>query len=329
MQRLMTNYEIYVFVLCTVVFVLLTATFSYLIYLYAKQELELIRTGQRDEQIRRDFEKKKTAKYKAMLWTGRILSLVVCLAFAATFAFSLYLRTKEDEPIGEIPALKVVRSSSMQEKNENNKYLFEDDLNDQFAMFDVVICEQLPAEEDLQKYDIVIYKQKDMYVIHRIIAIEEPNEDHPNERHFLFRGDAVEYSDKFPVRYSQMLGIYRGTNIPFVGSFIMFLQSPAGAMCMILIAFAIIIAPIAEGILERARRARLAGLFWNEEDEFETNAAKFAKALEKKKAKGMTIYYNRPGSPFSEPFQRQDQAIPYRHSQDINYFSRYEDKRRR
>ena len=69
----MTNYEIYVFVLCTVVFVLLTATFSYLIYLYAKQELELIRTGQRDEQIRRDFEKKKTAKYKAMLWTGRIL----------------------------------------------------------------------------------------------------------------------------------------------------------------------------------------------------------------------------------------------------------------
>lgn len=329
MQRLMTNYEIYVFVLCTVVFVLLTATFSYLIYLYAKQELELIRTGQRDEQIRRDFEKKKTAKYKAMLWTGRILSVVICLAFAATFAFALYLRTKEDEPIGEIPALKVVRSSSMQEKNENNKYLFEDDLNDQFAMFDVVICEQLPAEEDLQKYDIVIYKQKDMYVIHRIIAIEEPNEDHPNERHFLFRGDAVEYSDKFPVRYSQMLGIYRGTNIPFVGSFIMFLQSPAGAMCMILIAFAIIIAPIAEGILERARRARLAGLFWNEEDEFETNAAKFAKALEKKKAKGMTIYYNRPGSPFSEPFQRQDQAIPYRHSQDINYFSRYEDKRRR
>ena len=329
MQRLMTNYEIYVFVLCTIVFVLLTATFSYLIYLYAKQELELIRTGQRDEQIRRDFEKKKTAKYKAMLWTGRILSVVICLAFAATFAFALYLRTKEDEPIGEIPALKVVKSSSMQEKNENNEYLFENDLNDQFAMFDVVICEQLPAEEDLQKYDIVIYKQKDMYVIHRIIGIEEPNEVHPNERHFLFRGDAVEHSDKFPVRYNQMLGIYRGTNIPFVGSFIMFLQSPAGAMCMILIAFAIIIAPIAEGILERARRARLAGLFWNEEDEFETNAAKFAKALEKKKAREMTIYYNRPGSPFSEPFQRQDQAIPYRHSQDINYFSRYEDKRRR
>ena len=325
MQRLMTNYEIYVLVLCTVVFVLLTATFSYLIYLYAKQELELIRTGQRDEQIRRDFEKKKTAKYKAMLWTGRILSVVICLAFAATFAFALYLRTKEDEPIGEIPALKVVRSSSMQEKNENNKYLFEDDLNDQFAMFDVVICEQLPAEEDLQKYDIVIYKQKDMYVIHRIIAIEEPNEDHPNERHFLFRGDAVEYSDKFPVRYSQMLGIYRGTNIPFVGSFIMFLQSPAGAMCMLLIAFAVIMAPIAESILEKARRARLGySLSNSEDDDF------FRIERNKKNAiKEMSIYYNRPGSPFSEPFQRQDQAIPYRHSQDINYYSRYVDKRRR
>jgi hypothetical protein len=41
----MTNYEIYVFVLCMVVFVLLTATFSYLITIYAKQELELIRNN--------------------------------------------------------------------------------------------------------------------------------------------------------------------------------------------------------------------------------------------------------------------------------------------
>jgi signal peptidase I len=216
----------------------------------------------------------------------------------------------------------------MEEKNEKNKYLLENKLDDQFAMFDVILCEKLPAEEDLKLYDIVVYQQDDMYVIHRIIGIEEPNEEHPNERHFLLRGDAVEYSDKFPVRYSQMQGIYRGSHFPFVGSFIMFLQSPAGAVCMLLILFAIIIAPIAEGILEKARRERLG--FTSEAEE---NAALAATALfnenqKKARRRGMDIYYNRPGSAYSVPFQRQDQEIPYRHSPYIDYYSRYQEKRR-
>ena len=312
-------------ILCFVVFTLLTATFSYLIYLYARQELELIRNGHRDEQIRREYERKNRPLHRTAIWVGRLLSVLTCLAFAAAFAFALHLRANEEAPIGEIPAVKVVRSNSMKERNEKNQYLFENDLNNQFDMFDIILCERLPAEEDLKLYDIVVYKQKDMYVIHRIIGIEEPNEAHPNERHFLLRGDSSEYSDKFPVLYSQMQGIYHGTRVPYVGSFIMFLQSPAGWMCMLLIVFAIIIAPIAESILEKARRARLGySLSNSEDDDF------FRIERNKKNAiKEMSIYYNRPGSPFSEPFQRQDQAIPYRHSQDINYYSRYEDKRRR
>ena len=322
----MTNYEIYVFVLCMVVFVLLTATFSYLITLYAKQELELIRTGQRDEQIRREYERKNSARYKAMRWAGRILSFVICMAFTVTFAFALYLRANDDKPVGDVPSVKVVRSSSMEEKNEKNKYLLENKLDDQIAMFDVILCEKLPAEEDLKLYDIVVYQQDDMYVIHRIIGIEEPNEEHPNERHFLLRGDAVEYSDKFPVLYSQMQGIYRGSHFPFVGSFIMFLQSPAGAMCMLLIAFAVIIAPIAESILEKARRERLGFAGEARERAALAAAAKLAENQRETRKRGMDIYYNRPGSPFSEPFQRQDQAIPYRHSQDLDYYSRYQEK---
>ena len=316
----MTDYEIYVFALCFIVFSLLTAMFSYLIYLYGHQEVELIRAGERDRQIERDYKKRRTLKYQAVLWLGRLIALLLCLAFSATFLFAFRLRANEDAPIGDVPEIKVVKSSSMETKNEKNDYLFANELNDQFAMFDIIFCEKLPAEEDLQLYDIVLYKQGDMYIIHRIIAIEEPNEQHPHSRYFTLRGDAVGHSDQFPVFYSQMQGIYRGERVPFIGSFIMFLQSPAGALCMLLIVFAIIVAPIAEGILEKERRARLGRKPWADQVLSYRNR--------KQPQDSMTTYYNRPGSPYSEPFQRQDQSVPYRHSQDMNYFSRYQDKRK-
>ena len=94
-------------------------------------------------------------------------------------------------------------------------------------------------------------------IIHRIIGIEEPNEKHPDCRHFLLRGDASKFSDEFPVLYEQMKAIYRGERVPFVGSFITFMQSPAGYLCMFLIIFAMIATPIMEKKLWEAKLARL------------------------------------------------------------------------
>ena len=308
----MTSFDTYVFVLCTIVFTLLTSMFTYLIYSLTKQELELIRGGHRDEQIREEFEKKNSSGYRAITWVSRVLSLLLCLAFAAVFASALYIRANDDRPANGIPSIKVVKSTSMAEKNEKNKYLFENQLDNQIQMFDVVICNHLPAEEDLKLYDIVVYKQDDMYVIHRIVGIEEPNEKHPNERHFLLQGDAVKSPDVFPVLYSQMQGIYEGTRFAYVGSFIMFLQSPAGWLCMLLVIFAMIATPIAEKILNDAKKEQI-----GYEDASFLAPIKGARKAPVFGGQGMHTYYNRPGSPFSQPMQRQDQANPYRHSQSI------------
>ena len=85
-----------------------------------------------------------------------------------------------------------------------------------------------------------------MFVIHRIVGIEKPNEQHPNAWHFLLQGDAVETPDRFPVLYEQMQGIYEGERVPFVGSFVLFMQSPAGWLCILLVLFAMIATPIVE-----------------------------------------------------------------------------------
>ena len=250
------NFEIYVFILCFIVFSLLTAMFSYLIVALTKTELEMINYGHRDEAIKKQLNK-KGKESKVLLWINRVVSFLLCLALVSAFAFAVFIRATDDRPANGIPSIKVVKSESMAEKHSDNTYLFANNLNDQFQMFDIVICSHLPAEEELELYDIVVYRRDGLYVIHRIVGIEEPNENHPNERHFLLQGDAVENPDTFPVLYSEMQGIYEGVRIPFAGSFILFLQSPAGWLCVILVVFSMIITPMVENKIKKATESRI------------------------------------------------------------------------
>jgi len=252
----MTPYEIYVFVLCFIVFSLLTAMFTYLITSITKMELELIKHGHRDETIKKELNKKRKGN-RVFLWVNRIVSLLLCAIFVTAFSFAIYIRATEDRPANVIPSIKVVKSESMAEKYSGNTYLFDNDLNEQFQMFDIVVCRHVPAEDELKLYDIVVYKQDDIYIIHRIVGIEEPNENHPNERYFLLQGDAVEQHDKFPVLYSQMQGIYKGNRIPFIGSFVLFLQSPSGWLCVLLVIFSMIVTPIVEKKIKAATGKRI------------------------------------------------------------------------
>ena len=260
----MTGYEIYVLILCFIVFTLLTAMFTYLIASMTKMERELIRCGRRDEAIRKEVEKelKKNKKLsQATYWFTRFVSLILCVALIAVFVFAIYVRTTEDKAANGIPSIKVVKSESMSEKYIGNKYLFENDLNDQFQMFDIILCSHMPEEEDLELYDVVVYKYEDIYVIHRIVGIEEPNKLHPNERHYVLQGDAVETPDRLVVKYSQMQGIYEGVRVPYVGSFLMFLQSPAGWLCVLLVIFAMVITPIVEKRIEKEKNNRKLVIF--------------------------------------------------------------------
>lgn len=252
----MTAYETYVFILCFIVFSLFTLLFSYIIATFMTQKIKLIKHGLEDAEIKKEQEKQaKTSRITTIC--VNVVSLLVCVALLAAFAFSLHLQFTKDKAPNGIPSLKVVKTSSMATRNEKNTYLFKNNLTDQIQTFDLIITHHLPKEDEIKLYDIVVYKQNDTYVIHRVVGIEEPNEKHPDCRHFLLQGDAVLNPDQFPVLYSQMQGIYKGERVPFVGSFILFMQSPAGWLCIILILFAVIVTPILERKLENEVKARL------------------------------------------------------------------------
>ncbi len=264
------TYETYVLILCTIVYVALTLVTIAVITALTKMTIRLIRHGAEDKEIVKDYIKarKKGCKKKGKV-VDMLFSIFLCTAFAVIFGFSLYVNINEDQYFDNIPTLKVVQSASMSKKHEKNKYLTENNLNNQFDTFDIILVYKAPAEEDLKLYDIVVYEIEFEgevgYVVHRIVGIEEANEKHG--RLFKTQGDAVESADGKRVDYSQIKAIYRDERVPFIGSFVLFMQSPAGWMCMILMLAATIATPIIDKILEKARAKRLAELLAKKQTE--------------------------------------------------------------
>ncbi|MBR2323042.1 MAG: hypothetical protein IKA54_05575 [Clostridia bacterium] len=254
----MSGFDVYVFILCLIVFLLLTAIFTFFTVYFIKVSLKLIRLGAEDEKIKIEYEKTLTLskRTKALSFLDKVFSLVVCVLIMAVFGVSACVNVESTKIVGDVPVVQVVQSSSMATRYEGNEYLYRNNITDQIQTFDLVTIHKLPDEMDLKLYDIVVYEVDDMLVIHRIVGIEEPNDKH-SERYFVLQGDAVHVRDKFPVTYSQMKGIYRGERIPFIGSFVMFMQSPAGYLCILLVLFVLIALPIAEKKILNAKIARL------------------------------------------------------------------------
>ena len=255
----MSNYEIYVFILCAIVFAILVSLSIFCITLLMKFLLKLIRIGAEDERILEEYRKKKNKKSnKIIKIIDYAFSGIVCLALVFSF-IGAFLVSCSDSPSARdtVSGYRVVRTNSMAEKNPKNTYLVQNGLDDQIQAFDLIHTEKLPDEMDLELYDVVVYEVDGMLIIHRIVEIEEPDGEHPNSRYFLLQGDAVDSPDRFPVYYSQMRAIYRGERVPFIGSFVLFLQSPAGWLCILLIVFAMIATPILENLIQKEKDKRI------------------------------------------------------------------------
>ena len=263
----MTQYEVYIFILCLIVFILLTTLSIVSITLITKMYLRLVRSGLEDEKLIIEHEKERIRKANKFSKAVDIaIAVFLCAILIFMFSGSIYINCTQNVYFDNVPTYRVVKTGSMAKKNKKNTYLVENGLDNQIQTFDLIATYKIPKEEDLKLYDIVVYEYDDMLIVHRIVGIEEPNEKHPNERYFLLQGDAVDAPDRFPVLYSQMRGIYRGEKIPFVGSFVLFMQSPAGWLCILLVAITVFATPVLEKKIAKDKGLRLAIILSVEEE---------------------------------------------------------------
>lgn len=257
----MSGYELYALILSLVVLVALSAVFITFLRMLIRSYLKLLRNGLEDQALLAEEAQAQRKPSRVAVFVDRLnrgVSIALCVALIALFLFSLYVQIAPDKhPLG-LPSLTVVKSASMSYRDEGNTYLFQNNIENQFDTFDIILLDQLPDEYDLRLYDVVVYEAKDgTPIVHRIVGIEEPNAAHPDCRHFKLQGDAVTTHDRYPVLYSQMRGLYSGNRIRFVGSFILFMQSPAGWICILLVLFAMIATPIIEKKLKEEKALRL------------------------------------------------------------------------
>lgn len=225
-----------------------------------KQRIRMINAGVCDEEISVAYKKEyKNRKInKALNKISSVFSVALFSVFMCIFAISLYAQLSGNMfPISGMYNASVVMSGSMSKKHEKNTYLDENNLNNQFQVYDIIIIKELPDEKDLKLYDVVVYEIEETKVVHRIIGIEEPNEKHPDKRLFLLRGDASEYNDKALVSYDQMKAIYTGNAIPYFGVFILFFQSTLGYIALIVLLAYCIFVPMGEKSIRKAEYARL------------------------------------------------------------------------
>ncbi len=252
----MTEFEIFSLGICLFVFVLLGGAFTFLVYCLVKMRLLLVEYGEYDVEIAREYIREDFHNTKVWKTVAFVANIVLCAIFVAIFVFSLFVNTREDSFSDTFPTLRVVLSSSMSEKHENNTYLDANGLDDQFSAYDLILTYKIPDEYDIKLFDVVVYEVDGTLVVHRVVGIEEPDPTHPDCRYFTLQGDANGGIDRFPVLYSQMRGIYRGEKVKFVGSIVKFFQSPAGWLCIALLIASAVFGPFIDKYVYEKERER-------------------------------------------------------------------------
>ena len=253
----MTDHKFYIFSLCLSVSTLLIGTSIWIIFYIIQLRLKLIRCGEEDKEIY--LLHRNNQKKRAIVWIDRVISTAICVMLLIALIFSVYINAVDNGETSVLPRIRVVQSASMETKHKNNDYLVQNNLNNQIATFDLIITHPVKRQEELQLYDIVVYQSGKDRIIHRIVEIIEPTTV-TGERSFICQGDANPSSDPLPVHYSEICGVYRGDRIPFIGSFVFFMKSPAGWICIIVALMVTVGSWFVERSLEKEKQKRLSNI---------------------------------------------------------------------
>lgn len=247
MHLTMSNIEIISLVVTIVCLISFCSVFTILFRHYYLTNIDGVKEGNYDHDLisnvkedeSRDLKtgEKKKKGIQIGIKIGSYLILGLILVF---FGVSLYSRFSGNIiPFGD-STLIVIGSGSMSERYQTNTYLFENDLTNQFNAYDIIGITKYDSEADIDLYDVVAFKDKDgTTIVHRIISINNLEDGRVG---YITQGDAnsrndvgSRYSDY--VYYDDIIGFYNETRIETVGIFIIFLQSNAGIITIVAIAY--------------------------------------------------------------------------------------------
>ena len=134
--------------LCVSFFIIFTVALSLVLLLSTiyKQRIRMINAGICDDEIKDAYIKnKKHKKLNGIInKISTAFSYVLFSIFFCCFAFSLYAQVTDNYfPVSGMYNASVVLSGSMSEVHEKNGYIEENNLTDQFEVYDIVVIIQI------------------------------------------------------------------------------------------------------------------------------------------------------------------------------------------
>lgn len=131
---------------------------------------------------------------------GKVVSIIL----VAFFAFSLFTFTTNivyrTTPVVSNQYYVSVNSDSMSQALGSNVYIKNNNLTNQIAQYDVAVFDKARGE-DIQKYDVILFKKNNILVTHRVIEVT----DHQT---FRTQGDKNINPDEWEVTYDELIGRY-------------------------------------------------------------------------------------------------------------------------
>ena len=225
------------------IMILIAIVFSMLYLWYVKGYMSDIKSGKADIELLDEFIYDNLSHVKKRKKTIKTINSLVFYGFLIVmtpiFIFSISNKlTGNISNVGD-KGLLAVSSGSMSFKHPVNEYLDENNLNNQFNTYDLIIVETVENEDDLKPFDVIVFLDNNgKLTIHRIIEINL-NENGVNE--YITRGDSNNTNDTFVSTFKDIKGKYTDERIPFIGAFVLFFQSLMGIITVVILICCIMI----------------------------------------------------------------------------------------
>ena len=227
-------------------------------YQAGKCDVELI-----DETILTNIKNSKPLR-RVLKRVKQVIFWVLLAILVPFLLISVYSKVANGVAMINGHGMIAVASGSMSEKNSANPYLA--NIDNQFNTYDMIMIDKVEKTSDLALYDVIAYvNDEGVNIIHRIVGYQQTS----SGLRFITRGDSNNVDDEYKPSMDDVLGEYNGTRIPYVGVFLMFLQSYSGIVTVAAIIYCLIMIESVGNKIYDAREDRL--LFLQESIDFKTD----------------------------------------------------------
>lgn len=217
------------------------------IQINAIKEFDSLNKNKDNDKNIRELYKKKQKQNKIASNVSNVITAIFAVVLLGFLAFASCVKINNQEFWLGNSAFLVVQTSSMQEANKSNKYLFDENgkANEKDRVYQysfVQISKDSKYIDNIKPYDIVAFKmlsqETNSYItiIHRLISVSYNDK---NEPLYTFRGDAnsISMPGETKITKDKIVGVlqtegFSGIKNVTFGYFVSFLQSTIGVIAL-------------------------------------------------------------------------------------------------